>query len=760
FTENTFDEEITVNEEVAKKSAIEKLGREDGKKEAVKTAESKQDADPEKETPEDRDERLIVDMIDQDEAPEEKTQTVEDSSQRMSRIEKQFRRIWKEEGFRLRRMDFDQFTGYAGSQVSGYDPLLKKARSIPCRTLAASIPWAYPRIMEDGGRFIGVADQVPVFVDFFKKDEKQVNSNVLIAGRDREITARFAGNLLSEFATADARIFAFDTEKRFRDVTEKLGGAVTDSDDVAKCRINPFQIVLMQSSDEKKEKGRDGVVGDFATHLYFLDGFFKLLLKDVESDALEYLGSLIEKTYHEKGIYADTDLTRLRPEDYPIFDDLYARIQMEFAYEKNEYLRSMLRSLINHISKFAGGGRNGSLWNGPTTCIFDGSFSAFDFSSMMDSGNTTLAAAQFLLFLRMLMGNLTAQESFYEKLKKEEEDKAIENDEMTGTEDGSIEEDRNGDEQDEEDDPFEDLLSIDMPCGFWERPAIVWIGLADEFLSDQDPIVISALWQMARKLQKEGGMLVIDTKNPGAFTGSGEMTAASSALLGEFRYGFFSALSDGDLKSLGRLLELRGGIHPEEEQVLRRLSGDEMAGLVWNGPKFLFHAAYPDEIPVDEDGPDPQEEMIEEYMPETEALFEDMKKRRQREEKEKEYRQQQREKLKKQSAAKPAKPERKQEEQKLRDPDGPNEDKLMATLEQILSGTKTEESSPAPGDAAENSKPLLTISREKPDQPKAETAPQPEKEHTDDGVRDAILQLNETLKAMQQFMSSQSQKDQ
>ncbi len=737
-SEEGFAVDDTAVEDVAIRGTVsESISDENVKKEIFKKAKKTSDADPEKEAGADANDRMIVDMIDPPQEPAEKI-AGDDHSKRMSRIEKQLRRIWKEEGFRLRRMDFDQFTGYAGSQVSGYDPLLKKARSIPCNTLAASIPWAYPRILEDGGSFIGVADQVPVFVDFFRPDEQQIRSNVLLAGRDRKLTGQFAENLLSELAATDARIFAFDTENRFRDAASKTGGSIVAADDTAKCRINPFQIVLLQSGDEKKSRVRDGVIGDFATHLYFLDGFFKLLLKDLESDVLEYLGSLIEKTYHEKGIYADTDLTMLRLEDYPVFDDLYAQIQMEFVCEKNEYLRSMLKSLVNHISKFAAGGRNGGLWNGPTTCSFDSSFTTYDFSSMIDSGNQTLAAAQFMLILRMLMGSLTAQEEMYEKLKKNEEEKG----------------------QAEKNDENE-LLSEEVPRPFWQRPAIVWIGLADEFLSDQDPALISSLWQIARKLQKDGGMLVLDTKSPGAFVQGKEMETASSALLGEFSFGFFSALPDGELTSLDKLLSLRGGIRPEEQQVLRRLTGDEMAGFVRSKAKFIFHAAYPDDTAVDEDRESPQEEMIAEYMPELKELYEDMQQRRRQQEKAAQQKRSQAQK-KTVHAGHPEK-ERSADKKDLRDPDGPNEDKLLATLEQILSEAKTSEDKTAEID--ENSKHTLTISQQNADQIKAEPAGQQntekqsdirqkgEKESTDDGVRDAILQLNETLKAMQQFMS-------
>ncbi|RAZ93272.1 hypothetical protein DK853_41130, partial [Klebsiella oxytoca] len=72
----------------------------------------------------------------------------------------------------------------------------------------------------------------------------------------------------------------------------------------------------------------------------------------------------IIRIYNMKGIEEHTDLSRLSPEDYPIFDDLYDAILEEFQSTKSDYLRSNLQTLINYIAKFSSGGRNSVLWNG------------------------------------------------------------------------------------------------------------------------------------------------------------------------------------------------------------------------------------------------------------------------------------------------------------------------------------------------------------------------------------------------------------
>ena len=68
-----------------------------------------------------------------------------------------------------------------------------------------------------------------------------------------------------------------------------------------------------------------------------------------------------KKIYAKKNINKDTIFNSVKAEDYPIFDDLYDEILREFQRTDNEYIRTMLRTLTNYVSKFSAGGRNASL---------------------------------------------------------------------------------------------------------------------------------------------------------------------------------------------------------------------------------------------------------------------------------------------------------------------------------------------------------------------------------------------------------------
>ena len=114
--------------------------------------------------------------------------------------------------------------------------------------------------------------------------------------------------------------------------------------------------------------------GSYATHLQFLEEFFRQILPDCDKDAMEYLNSLVDRMYTNRGITPETDLSQLRATDYPVFDDLYDTILLEFQQTDNEYIRSLLRVLMNYVAKYSSGGRNANIWNGASTVTTEENF--------------------------------------------------------------------------------------------------------------------------------------------------------------------------------------------------------------------------------------------------------------------------------------------------------------------------------------------------------------------------------------------------
>ena len=69
---------------------------------------------------------------------------------------------------------------------------------------------------------------------------------------------------------------------------------------------------------------------------------------------------------------------------------------------KDEYYRKNLLILETYIQKFASGGRDSNLWNGPSTLTVKENFTVFNFQSLLANKNGVIANAQMLLVLKWL----------------------------------------------------------------------------------------------------------------------------------------------------------------------------------------------------------------------------------------------------------------------------------------------------------------------------------------------------------------------
>ena len=431
-------------------------------------------------------------------------------------MKKTVRRSWQEAGMRLNQMDFAQVEAFIGSQISGYDPFFSDGRGMPTNTVAGMFPWIYARVSDEGGIWLGNNDGVPVFIDFFRRDSERVNSNMVIIGKSGSGKSYGTKALLTNMASEDSKIFILDPENEYTELAHNLHGKVIDVGNAKLGRLNPFHVITTLDDDEA---GDDYSVG-FAAHLQFLEEFFRQILPDVDRDALEYLNSLVERLYMNFGITMETDLSNLGPQDYPIFDDLYDLVLEEFQRTGNDYLRSMLQMLMNYVSKFATGGRNANIWNGPSSITTDENFSVFNFQSLLANRNTTVANAQMLLVLKYIDNEIIKNRDYNKKY------------------------------------------------GL-NRKIIVVIDEAHVFIDTKFPIALDFMFQLAKRIRKYNGMQIVITQNIKDFVGSEEIARKSTAIINACQYSFIFGLAPNDMDDLCRLYEKAGGINDmERDQII------------------------------------------------------------------------------------------------------------------------------------------------------------------------------------------------
>ena len=440
----------------------------------------------------------------------------------VAEMKKAIRRVWQESSFRIGNMEFNQMEAFIGSQINGLDPLARQGRGIPSNTVAACFPWIFAHISDEGGIKLGESDGIPVFIDFFRRDSERVNSNMVIVGKSGSGKSYATKSILSNLAADDAKIFILDPENEYTELAHNLHGGIINVGNAQYGRLNPFHIITALDDDEA---GEGGASGSYATHLQFLEEFFRQILPDCDKDSMEYLNSMVDQLYMDFGITPETDLSKLEAGDYPIFDDLYDAILQEFQSTDNEYLRTMLRTLMNYIAKFSAGGRNANIWNGPSTITTDTNFTVFNFQSMLANRNTTIANAQMLLVLKYIDNEIIKNRDY------------------------------------------------NMKYGL-HRKIVVVIDEAHVFIDTKYPIALDFMFQLAKRIRKYNGMQIVITQNIKDFVGSEEIARKSTAIINACQYSFIFALAPNDIQDLVKLYENAGGINEsEQEQIVQAPRG-------------------------------------------------------------------------------------------------------------------------------------------------------------------------------------------
>ena len=279
-------------------------------------------------------------------------------------------------------------------------------------------------------------------------------------------------------------------------------------------------------------------------------------MEGISSDAFETLNTLVVELYNNKGINERSNIAALKAEDYPIFDDLFKLIKDKLKKEKDAFYRNNLLVLETYIQKFATGGRNSDLWNGPTSIVTDEVLITFNFQTLFASKNNQLANAQMLLIFKYLNNEIINNKKFNEQYKK--------------------------------------TYGLDI-----KRQVVVAVDEAHMFIDPDFPVALNFMAEMAKRIRKYQGMQIVITQNIKDFLGTPEIQRRSAAIINACQYSMILQLAPNDMADLLELYKSAGGINETEQEGI--VTAPRGRAFFITGPmnrSFIDITAYPTVVEV------------------------------------------------------------------------------------------------------------------------------------------------------------------
>ena len=399
---------------------------------------------------------------------------------------------------RLRQMETWQTYDLTSKTLTDYSIYL------PTMTLSASYPFTMTNFNDVNGMMLGVDihTSLPTFYDCFTLNNSRTSHNIAIissTGGGKSFTMKKM--IVNEYARG-TKVFIFDAENEYQKLVKNNGGEYIDLYSKKGGIINPLQIRYISSDEDDKDiKETDCPL---AKHLGFLEAFFKSAFEDITEKELVVLLSIVEKLYNKKGIYKNTSintLQSLKPEDYPIFTDLYNFLPEYSKNQTSKEKKKIIEQLEILLSRFLTG-TDSFLFDGYTNINLDNDLIAFNLQELLYSENQRLINTQTLNLLTYLNNSIVANKINNDKVKPE------------------------------------------------DRKHIIIV--ADEFhlfIDENNFEVLRNFGQLARRIRKYSGSLIIATQSIKDFIGNNQILRHSTAIFNNCQYQMIGMLKEDDLKA-------------------------------------------------------------------------------------------------------------------------------------------------------------------------------------------------------------------
>lgn len=292
---------------------------------------------------------------------------------------------------------FEQYRSLKMCLPTMYKDLEKQyGLPIPMLTTSASFPFIFQNLQDDGDAlnlgvdFLGSL----IFFDLWKRTNKRNNSNAVIIGKSGSGKSTLIKKLIRGNWCRGSKVIVIDPEREYKDLCQNVNGTWIDCGTGTAGIINPLE-VRRSNELEEDENGKVISNNDLSRHFQTFRTFIKYYLQDLNAYELTKIEEILIEVYKDKGIDFDTDLSKLKSDDYPIMQDLYNKTTEKLVLAKNnnepDNIISSLEK-INSMIKRCVIGADARIFNGHSSINVNNKsdFIVLDINSLVDSDETIL----------------------------------------------------------------------------------------------------------------------------------------------------------------------------------------------------------------------------------------------------------------------------------------------------------------------------------------------------------------------------------
>lgn len=269
---------------------------------------------------------------------------------------------------------------------------------MPILATASSFPFIYQNLQDSGDSIILGCDGLgsKVFFDLWKRTGKRNNSNAVIIGKSGSGKSTLVKKIIRGNYARGAKIIAIDPERELKEMCDLIGGTWIDCGTGISGIINPLEV--RKSTDDNDDEKKLSA-NDLSRHFQTFRTFIKYYLQDLSAYELTKIEDALIDVYKDKNITFDTDLSKLKSEDYPIIKDLYNKLSNNLY---NAKVREEPQNVIASLEKICSLLKraittDAKIFNGHSSIKVNNNsdFIVLDINSLVDSDDSILKSQFF-----------------------------------------------------------------------------------------------------------------------------------------------------------------------------------------------------------------------------------------------------------------------------------------------------------------------------------------------------------------------------